>query len=59
MIRRASREPNAWGLQNMHGNVAEWTRSAYKPYPYAAENGQKRKDRKRVARSGSWNDRPK
>ena len=54
-------QPNAWGLHDMHGNVAEWTRSLYKPYPYADGDG--RNDLaakgKRVIRGGSWYDRPK
>jgi formylglycine-generating enzyme required for sulfatase activity len=53
--------PNAWGLLDMHGNAAEWTRSTYRPYPYrdepalepAASAGRK------VARGGSWRDLPK
>jgi len=53
-------KPNAWGLHDMHGNVAEWTRSLYVPYPYADD---KRNDPaargKRVIRGGSWYDRPK
>ncbi|OVE82144.1 hypothetical protein BVY04_01795 [bacterium M21] len=53
---------NAWGLHDMHGNVAEWTRSVYKPYPYRATDG--RNDTatgkgERVVRGGSWFDRPK
>lgn len=53
--------PNAWGLHDMHGNVAEWTRSTYRPYPFSA--GDKPfpgtgVDRKTV-RGGSWMDRPR
>ena len=52
-------QPNAWGLADMHGNVAEWTRTAYRPYPYKADG---RDDPaavgERVVRGGSWMDRP-
>ncbi|MBI5684921.1 MAG: SUMF1/EgtB/PvdO family nonheme iron enzyme [Verrucomicrobia bacterium] len=53
-------EPNAWGLRDMIGNVSEWTRSSYRPYPYRDDdgrNGESLADRK-VARGGSWADRP-
>ncbi len=46
--------PNAWGLYDMHGNVAEWTRSIYRPYPLTDESD----TGKRVVRGGSWRDRP-
>lgn len=48
--------PNAWGLYDMHGNVAEWTRSAYKPYPYSDSDGRNNAivDEYKVVRGGSW-----
>ncbi len=54
-------QPNAWGLKDMIGNVAEWTRSSYLPYPYKADDGRNSADvaQAKVARGGSWYDRPK
>jgi formylglycine-generating enzyme required for sulfatase activity len=53
-------QPNAWGLRDLIGNVAEWTRSTYRPYPYQA--GDSRNDPQvagqKVVRGGSWYDRP-
>ena len=49
--------PNAWGLHDMHGNAAEWTRSAYGEYPYSGEKG--RNSARRTVRGGSFRDRPK
>jgi formylglycine-generating enzyme required for sulfatase activity len=59
----ASYAANAWGLYDVHGNAAEWTRSAYRPYPYDAEDGRNelepdRANQKRVVRGGSFCDRP-
>ena len=53
---------NPWDLFDMHGNVWEWTRSAYQPYPYNEADGRNdvsQADRNRVVRGGSWYDRPK
>ena len=51
---------NAWGLHDVHGNAAEWTRSLHRPYPYRADDG--RNDPhpagRRVVRGGSFFDRP-
>ena len=60
-----SYQPNAWGLCDMHGNVAEWTSTDYVPYPKA---GASKKESPlpdpdhamtgKVVRGGSWHDRP-
>jgi len=54
-------KPNAWGLHDMHGNAAEWTRSAYEPYPYKSDDGRNapKAGEALVVRGGSWRDRPK
>ena len=59
--RIGSYRPNAWGLCDMHGNVQEWTRSEYRPYPYrAVDDGSVPPTTERmVVRGGSWRDRPK
>lgn len=54
-------KPNAYGLYDMIGNVAEWTRSEYKPYPYKDDDGRNapgNADTVRTVRGGSWRDRP-
>jgi len=58
-------QPNAWGLYDMHGNVAEWTRSLYRPYSSDRSDRSDRpdlsdrsSDERRVARGGGWRDRP-
>lgn len=56
-----SKAPNAWGLYDMHGNVAEWTLDEYKEDAYT---GAEKKNpwvvptviHPRVIRGGSWDD---
>jgi formylglycine-generating enzyme required for sulfatase activity len=60
----ASYAANAWGLFDVHGNVAEWTRSAYRPYPYDESDGRNEiaaepMALRRVVRGGSFHDRPR
>lgn len=51
--------PNAWGLYDMHGNVAEWTRSDYVSYPYTSGKSDTLSPKERKAvRGGSFFDRP-
>ena len=45
---------NAFGLRNMHGNVAEWIWDWYAAYGTHPEEG-----RYKVVRGGGWNDFPK
>ncbi len=52
--------PNPWGLYDMNGNVAEWTRSDFNPYPYnMKKDGVTVDGAEKVARGGSWYDRTK
>ncbi|MCF7973875.1 MAG: SUMF1/EgtB/PvdO family nonheme iron enzyme [Phycisphaerae bacterium] len=52
-------QPNAWGVYDMHGNVAEWTRSDYVSYPYQADTSNSMDvTTEKVVRGGSWLDRP-
>ena len=54
-------EPNAWGIKNMHGNVAEWCLDTFRAYPYEAKSADAKEattDTQKVVRGGSWRDRP-
>ena len=56
-----SYKPNPWGLCDMHGNMAEWTRSPYRPYPTDRADQADRSApaaTRYVVRGGSWRDRP-
>ena len=52
-------QPNAWGLNDMHGNVWEWTSSTYASYPYKDTTSDTLTPQTRkVIRGGSFYDRP-
>ena len=56
-----TKKPNAWGLYDMHGNVAEWTLDEYKPDAYQTSGTENpwvkpRVIHPRVYRGGSWDD---
>ena len=45
-------KPNAFGLKDMIGNAAEWTASAYRPYP--ASDDAPKPGEEVVCRGGAW-----
>ncbi len=57
----AQKEPNAWGLFDMRGNVCEWCWDAFEEYgPEPKTNSTGPEDGLfRVMRGGSWSDEPK
>jgi formylglycine-generating enzyme required for sulfatase activity len=51
--------PNAWGLHDMHGNVAQWCQDRFGPYDDNAVDPQgPQEGGSRILRGGSWNDAP-
>ena len=62
LAKAGSYAPNRWGLHDMHGNVAEWTASAYRSSPQNPTSASAKtvaREDLRVVRGGSWGDRPK
>jgi formylglycine-generating enzyme required for sulfatase activity len=58
-----TRQPNATGLYDMHGNVGEWTADAYEKHAYASGPATDPKQpaspsHSRVWRGGAWGDNP-
>ncbi|MBF0198927.1 MAG: SUMF1/EgtB/PvdO family nonheme iron enzyme, partial [Planctomycetes bacterium] len=55
----ASYKPNNWGLFDMTGNVSEFTRNKYMPYPIKGIGPSKNTTDNIVFRGGSWRSRAK
>ncbi len=51
--RVGTKQPNAWGLYDMTGNVWEWCRNLYEPYPGCRGSA----NNQRALRGGSWRNR--
>ena len=50
------KEPNAWGLKDILGNVWEWCEDTYRPYAQAgAQEAEASPENFRVVRGGSYN----
>ena len=58
----ATKLPNAWGLYDMSGNVAEWTRDNYFAITFSIEDSNPTGSyfgTNKVMKGGSWKDKPK
>ncbi len=53
-----SYKPNRWGLHDIHGNAAEWTRKDFIHYPYPDTDNVDDNSNNKVVRGGSFFDRP-